>query len=506
MGIEFGPSLKTVVRRISAGIAIVMFAGVAGCASGPQPGPTAIPLRPTEAADFEVAEVESIMTQMMDAGAPAVFVEIRDGEHVWSDAQGVRSKKTELPAKITDPVRIASLTKPMVASILLQLVEEGLVQLGDRVEDYLPGIVGGRDVTVRQLLNHTSGLPDYVPTLALEDPAEFTTQMVTPITDAELVERALDVDWSFEPGTGWEYSNTNYTVITMLIEELTDSTLAEQLRVRITEPLGLTATSLPSGTTMPEDAAHGYVTQAALSIDVTEQDVSLWSGAGGIVSTVSDVNTFMRALLTGQVIAPELLGQMLTLVPEGYGLGVQSRTDQCPAGEPVYLESSSEAAGSADSASSDSFDDGSSGSATASDSASSDSTASNSNNADSTSASNASGTADSSAESADLGSEADQPERSATPEPAPTYDFVVPEQGSGSLHDSEFGELVQIGVPKHVYGHIGSGLGYRGLTMSSPDGMRQVTILWTVSPTDYSADPRLDLAYSLTDVALSINC
>ncbi|WP_192497138.1 serine hydrolase domain-containing protein [Gulosibacter chungangensis] len=447
----------SVIKRIGATLSVVALTTLAGCASGPHPGPTAIPLRPTEAADFEVADIEALMTQMVDAGAPAVLVEIRDGEHVWSGVQGVRSKKTELPAKITDPTRIASLTKPMVATILLQLVEEGLVQLGDPIEDYLPGIVEVREVTVRQLLNHSSGLPDYVPTLALEDPSAFTTQIVSPISHEELVQRALTQGWSFDPGTGWEYSNTNYIVLTMLIEELTSSTLAEQLQQRITEPLGLTSTTLPAGTSMPENAAHGYVTEGALSIDVTEQDASLWSGAGGVVSTVSDVNTFMRALLTGELIAPELLGQMLNLLPQGYGLGVQSRTDTCPAGDPVYLESSANQA----------------------------------------------------VETAAPGATDATPAATGPAEPAeslPSYDFEVPEEGSGSVHDSDFGELVQIGAPNHVYGHLGSGLGYRGLTMSSPDGIRQVTILWTVSPTDYSQDSRLDLAYELADVALAIDC
>lgn len=462
MGIQFRFTRGSVVKRIGAVLSLAVLAMLAGCASGPQPGPTAIPLRPTEAADFDVTDVEALMTQMVGAGAPAVFVEIRDGEQVWSGAQGVRSKKSELPSQVTDPARIASLTKPMVASILLQLVEEGLVQLGDRIEDHLPGIVGGRDVTVRQLLNHSSGLPDYVPVLALEDPSGITTQVVTPITHEELVERAQTQDWSFEPGTGFEYSNTNYIVISMLIEDLTGNSLADELRTRITEPLGLAHTLLPTGTAMPENAAHGYVVEGALSIDVTEQDASLWSGAGGIVSTVSDVNTFMRALLTGQVIPPELLGEMLVLLPEGYGLGVQSRTDPCPATDPAYLESSDNVTVESGPPS-------------------------------------ASGTARPTAPEQSAGSDN-------LDEPRPTYDFAAPESGSGSLHDSDFGELVQIGAPKHVYGHLGSGLGYRGLTMSSPDGIRQVTLLWTVSPTDYAQDPRLELAYSLADTALAINC
>lgn len=505
MGILIRPSLLSVTKIIGAAVSVALVASLTACASGPMPGPTAIPLRPTEEASFEVADVEALMEQMQEAGAPAVFVEIRDGEQVWSGVEGVRSKKTELPALITDPARIASLTKPMVATILLQLVEEGLVQLGDSIEDHLPGVVDGRLVTVRQLLNHSSGLPDYVPVLALEDPSQITAQIVSPISHEELVARAQTQEWSFEPGTGFEYSNTNYIVLTMLIEHLTDNTLPEELRARITEPLGLSNTSLPTGTEMPERAAHGYVVEGAVSIDVTEQDASLWSGAGGIVSTVSDVNTFMRALLTGELIAPELLGEMLVLLPEGYGLGVQSRTDTCPSTEPVYLKSSTNQAD--DSGAPDASD--TPRQSTMGESTSSTDPASEAQAAEETLPTDQTLPTEESVLADELLPADEQlpaDETLATENPLLGYDFEPAEEGSGSLHESEFGELVQIGAPRHVYGHLGSGLGYRGLTMSSPDGVRQVTILWTVSPTDYGEDPRLLLAYDLADVALSLHC
>ncbi|MGO1545595.1 MAG: serine hydrolase [Gulosibacter sp.] len=480
-------------------LTLILAVTLTGCASGPQPGPTAIPLRPTEAADFEVADIEQLMSEMTEAGAPAVFVEIRDGEQVWSGVQGVRSTTSELPATVNDRVRIASLTKPMVASILLQLVEEGVVNLGDPIEDYLPGVVDGREVTVRQLLNHSSGMPDYVPALTLNDPSSITTQVVSPITHEELIDLSRTRDWEFEPGTGFEYSNSNYIVISMLIEELTGNELATELENRITVPLGLSSTSIPSGTDMGENAAHGYVKQGALSIDVTEQDASLWSGAGGVVSTVSDVNTFMRALLTGQVIPPELLGEMLVLLPQGYGLGVQSRTDTCPDTEAAYLESSNGAAESEAPMATESAPTDAGGESDASNEvpeAGADSEVGDAGSG---------GTDTADANDAD----GDQPEDTGgllDEDSASTYDFEPSEEGSGSLHDSEYGELVQIGAPNHVYGHLGSGLGYRALTMSSPDGIRQVTIAWTVSPTDYADDPRLQIAYELADVALAIDC
>jgi D-alanyl-D-alanine carboxypeptidase len=442
---------------VAAGFAAVF--ALTACVGTALPGPTAVPLRPTESASFETDDLTDLMNQLVDAGAPAVTIEVRDGDEVWSSAVGVQSTRSELPAKPTDASRVASLTKPMVATLVLQLVDDGEIALDTAIEDVLPGVVGGRDVTVEQLLQHTSGMPDYVPALALEDPTQIISILEEGRSHEELVDLALGQDWLFDPGTGWEYSNSNYVVLTMLIEELTGMPLAEVLAERIATPLGLANTSIPEGTSLPTNSLHGYVVESGLGIDVTEQDASLWTGAGAVVSTPADVSTFMRALLTGQILSPRLVGYMLRLNDEGYGLGVQARGNQCGDSEPTLINSqlvepraSPEAEGTT-------------------------------------------GAAPTEAPAAAPGP--------SVPENWPDE----PEEGSGSVTTDDAGtSAVQIGEPGYVYGHLGSGLGYRALTLSSPDGLRQVTVFWTASEISQDNDVRVHLAYDIADAALSRDC
>ncbi|WP_282827095.1 serine hydrolase domain-containing protein [Gulosibacter sediminis] len=440
---------------IAAGVAAVF--ALTACVGTALPGPTAVPLRPTESASFETDDLTDLMNQLTDAGAPAVTIEVRDGDEVWTSAVGVQSSNSELPASASNTSRVASVTKPMVATMILQLVDEGELTLDTDVEDVLPGVVGGREVTVEQLLQHTSGMPDYVEALALGDPTQILNVLDNGRTQQELVDLALTQQWRFDPGTSWEYSNSNYVVLTMLLEELTGNSLDEELATRITTPLGLTNTSIPDGASMPSNSLHGYVVESGLSIDVTKQDASLWNGAGAVVSTPADVNTFMRALLTGQVLPPQLVGYMLRLNDEGYGLGIQAREDKCPASDATMI---------------------------------------NSEQVDPTIAPNATATPTSTEGVA------------AAPSPSVPASWPdAPDDGSGSVIEDDLGTIgVQIGEPGMVYGHLGSGLGYRALTLSSPDGLRQVTVFWTASEINQDNDERVHLAYDIADAALARDC
>lgn len=448
---------------------------LAGCAGDAQPGPTAVPLRPTATADFETEDLESLMQQMLDEGSPAVLVEVRDGDEVWSHAVGVQSVRSDAPATPTDHARIASLTKPMVATIVLQLVDEGHVKLDDEIEQHLPGVVDGRKITVAQLLDHTSGVPDYVPVLAAGDPLAIPDTLKDGKSSEELVDLALQQPWINEPGEGYFYSNTNYVVLTMLIEKLTGQPLHEVFDERIAEPLGLDNTSIPDGDGMPEPRINGYWIDGSLTVDVTEQDSSLWVGAGGVVSTVSDVNTFMRGLMTGQLLPPELLGYMLRLNDDGYGLGIQSRGNDCAAPNDILMPVQSP----------EGADPG----------------------IDETVTPNpAPETATPGPTSVDVAQAATRPGANSNERPVSDVLPEVPESGSGSLIEYEGDNYIQIGQSGMVYGHLGSGLGYRALTMTSADGLRQVTVFWNASTIDFVNDPRLDIAYDLVDAGLRRAC
>ena len=464
---------RRILQRSAAALAMVLAGVLAGCSDVSIPSPTALPLRPTEVADFETVELVELLQQLVDAGAPAALIEVRNGEEVWSEALGVASLKSELPAATNQTFRIASLTKPMVAAIVLQLVAEGEFELDSSVDELVPGMLEGApaEVTVRQLLNHTSGLPEYVDALQPAGPRDLDTMLRTPHTDAELLALALAQPWLFAPGEGFAYSNSNYIALTMLIEQVTGVPLAESLRVRITEPLGLSHTSLPEGEQLSDSHLRGYWVEDQLRVDVTDQQSSLWSGAGGVESTIGEIATFERALVTGRVVPSELLGEMLALGADGYGLGMQGRVDSCPPGDAALLP----------------FAEGLP-----------------------TAGPDATGAATAEATVAETEAATEEAEPFDEFDPEATESVRVtnpPEPTSGSLMQSGDGPLaVQIGEPGFVYGHIGSGLGYRSLTFTSPDGVRQVTIAWTASPSDYGADPRMPIAYALADAALSVRC
>ena len=450
------------VRSTGAAARAVAMAALAACSSEPsRPNP---PLTPEAPATFRTSGVAGIMEQMIDAGAPAVLVEIRDGDEVWASAQGVQDITTETPADASMSVRVASITKSMVATIVLELVEEGEIALDDPIDDYLPALVDSpAPVTIRELLQHTSGMPDYVQTLSLDSPSSILDTMTETMTNDGLIDRANSLDWLFTPGTSFSYSNTNYIVLTDLIEEVTKKSIQQQIETRIARPAGLERTRIPNGTEMFDGHAEGYFTVEGLYVDVSGQNATLWSGAGGVESTVGDVNTFYRALMTGRYIDLDSLSEMLTTNASRYGLGIMAEPDPC--GVPA----SSASPGATATPPPTTAEPG------ASDWADPDATGANATEPDATGA----GATDTPA--------TDTPPRLGT---QPGDEDAAP----------------QIGEPGMVYGHLGSGLGYRMLSMSSADGVRQVTVSWTASPVDYGDDPRLQPAYDLVNEALRATC
>ena len=538
-------------RPALAVLAGALAATVAGCAGGAQPGPTALPLRPTATADFATDELVGILDELIAAGAPAAVIEVREGEEAWSHSVGVESIASELPARADQTFRIASLTKPMLAAIVLQLVDEGRVGLDDPVAAHLPGPLDAAPapVTVRMLLDHTSGIPEYVDVLT-NGAQEITSALATARTDAQLLELATARPWSFEPGARFEYSNSNYIALTMLVEQVTGLGLAELVQERIAEPLGLSRTRLPDDERLGPSHLDGYWVEGSLRVNVTLQQASLWSGAGGIESNAADVNTFLRALMQGVVVPPELLGEMLALGPEGYGLGVQGRVDACAPGDAVRLPV---AGGPVPEAGGPNAGDGADASgASEAEGGGADSEGADSGGANSGGANSGGGAADSGEEDAaptdpgagapdlvgpyddladdeagagdagdasgaDGAGDGDGDGAGADPGDGASDDgdgpgasdgsTPSPITGSGALATDAAGAVtVQIGEPGLVYGHLGSGLGYRSIALVSADGVRQVTIAWTASPTDYGADPRIDIAYRLADAALSVRC
>jgi D-alanyl-D-alanine carboxypeptidase len=232
-----------------------------------------------------------------------------------------------------DRFRVGSITKTFVATVTLQLVAERKLALDDSVDRWLPGLVpNGAHITVRQLLNHTSGLFDF------GGDQDFVRQAVrNPLrawTPHEIIGIATAHPLNFEPGAGWSYSDTNYFVLGLIVEAATGRPLARELRLRILAPLHLRATSLPTAPRIAGRHAHGYFLRPLE--DVTIGSPSVQWAAGALVSNADDLARFYRALLGGRLLRADLLRLMRTTVAapllgpgHAYGLGLQRLPSPC---------------------------------------------------------------------------------------------------------------------------------------------------------------------------------
>ncbi|MFI6325607.1 serine hydrolase domain-containing protein [Nonomuraea sp. NPDC050556] len=255
-------------------------------------------------------------------GGPGIVLELRGaGRAPWFGTAGVADMKTGARRKPGEHFRIGSFTKAFTGTVVLQLAAERKLSLDDTVATWLPGIVekyipgaDGTKIIIRQLLNHTSGLPDALP--GQEPPAPET------------------------PGKRFIYSKVNYNLAGLIIEKASGATLADEIDRRIARPLHLAGTYMPGAVQTPREPYARHYTKAGDGTvhDVTDADLSWAWAAGGMVSTTSDLHRFLGALLGGRLLAPAQQKEMFTTVStEGadwvsntrYGLGVYSQKLSC---------------------------------------------------------------------------------------------------------------------------------------------------------------------------------
>ncbi|MFA1543138.1 serine hydrolase domain-containing protein [Actinomadura monticuli] len=278
-------------------------------------------------------------------GAPGALARVdgRDGRQVA--AAGVADVRTGAPMNPRSRFRIGSATKTFTAAVVLQLAGEGRIHLDAPVERYLPGVVRGADndgrrITVRQLLQHTSGLPDVLDHLS---PLEVLKDPLRHWDAQELVDIALPHPREFTPGEGWGYSNTNYLLAGMIIGRVTGHPYGDEVRRRVIVPLGLHDTFVPRDAPgIPGPHPRGYVRPGSDLVDITRLNPSVAGAAGGMISSAADLDRFLAALLRGRLLKPAQLREMLHTRPTGrasgsaYGLGLQwlPATDRpgCPHG------------------------------------------------------------------------------------------------------------------------------------------------------------------------------
>jgi D-alanyl-D-alanine carboxypeptidase len=326
-------------RTMSAWIVVAMAVGAllvapaqAGAATAPNRHQMAVVPAPQR---IDPGELRRLLDQIVAAGAPGAAALVTDEHGVQQAASGLADLRTGRPMRPGLNYRVASMTKPFVATVVLQLVAEGRLSLSDTVQRWLPGILPyGDQVSIRQLLNNTSGVPEYLLVPLLELYASKQGRF-RPWTPQELVALVTDQPPLFPPGTTYSYSNTNYVLAGLIVEAATGRTLRQELTGRILRPLRLRDTYFPvNRPDIPGRNAHGYslpvddqgpVLDGPL-LDFTVYNPSLAWAAGNLVSDLGDLARFFRALLGGRLLPPGLLAEMTTTVPigqgAGYGLGL----------------------------------------------------------------------------------------------------------------------------------------------------------------------------------------
>lgn len=284
----------------------------------------------------ETSALDELARRLIDMGAPAVAVEVKASGRVWAGAYGYRNLQAISPARPTDRFPIARITESMVAVSLLKLVEEGRVALDDPVSRHLPEFEAlarpPQAVTVRELVQHTAGLPDFLAPWLRARP--LREALATAVTPEEVLRLAGAEPWRTTILRTYRYSTTDYLVLSRMVEKYRGRPLADVLEDDVFRPLGLRRTAL-AASAAAEQGPHdvrGFVIDDGMSLEVTRPAILAGSGAAGVVSTAAEVNGFFAALLGGRLLRAETLKAMITGNAAYVGLGLSQWSDTCSGG------------------------------------------------------------------------------------------------------------------------------------------------------------------------------
>ena len=285
--------------------AVVLAATAAGCGE------------PDKAVPPSSKEVQTALDQAVDAGAPGIAVSIRRGDQEQFLTSGFASTEAKRPIRPDTRFRIASVTKSFTAAIVMQLVAENELSLGATVDDVVPNLLGpGGRVTIRELLAHTSGLPDYIKSEAFVKRAGAGER----ITPRQALRFIANRKLEFEPGSKYSYSDSDNIALGLIIEKATGRSYEQELRSRILAPLDLRETNLATSLRFPKPHAQGYQYSAdgrGKPENVTRVPLDpngAWA-SGALVSTPRDVAHFFGALLGGELVPANRVREMKVTVP-----------------------------------------------------------------------------------------------------------------------------------------------------------------------------------------------
>ncbi len=307
-----------------------------------------LPSEPMSAEDTAAIDTDIAAVMEQHPEVPAIYIGVWDPERgVYQQAYGLADVAAGRPASIDDHFRIGSVSKTFMATVMLQLIDEGKLALADTVADVDPDLAERHPnlagITIEQLLGMTSGIPDYmnVPDAAV---AAHVQAPDTAWSSDQLI--GFGADGEVEPPGTSGYSTTNYIALQEIAETLTGQTIQELIRERVTEPLGMADTALPPNedTALPEPVAHGYMSQPCVGellgdgadpvppgTDLTDWNASYGQAGGGMHSTIGDLGIWAASMSGNALLSEEAVNARLRSETGGldlqYGLGIMKLGD-----------------------------------------------------------------------------------------------------------------------------------------------------------------------------------
>ncbi|MFE1951947.1 serine hydrolase domain-containing protein [Streptomyces sp. NPDC059524] len=307
---------------------------------------------------LDLAALDAAIENVHRAGMPGLFAEVRGGDQVWRGAAGVADVATGRPVTAGMRHRVGSITKTFVSAAILHLAEAGRIGLDTPIGRYLPELVPGERgdaITVEMLINHTSGLAEYLPyaypslkalpAVADTSPQSLDDLRFTHFDPLELIEMGVTAPAVGTPGGApGVYSNTNYLLLGQLLEQVTGTAAEQYITRNVIERAGLRDTGFPAGPYVGEP--HSQLYEAWFGMidplrDYSVYDMSWTAPAASLISTVADLNRFYRLLLAGEIVSPASLARMQRTGPVishagtmiEYGLGLYPMKEP---GQPTF--------------------------------------------------------------------------------------------------------------------------------------------------------------------------
>jgi D-alanyl-D-alanine carboxypeptidase len=332
------------IRRSLAAALAVALPLTTGPALAAQPAaePAAERPQPTAAAKVDGPQLQRQLKRVLTkGGGVGVVAEVATPDGRWRSSAGVARTKPRTPASPSARFRAASVTKSVVSVLALQLVANGRWTLDTTIGDVLPKLWPERsDITLRQLLSHSSGMPEMVVPLLAEATTtrKFLREIRKKRTDRELVRAAKTAEWLFEPGTDMKYSNTNYVVVGMMLRRATGKSVAQLAERRVFAPARMGQSKLARSKRVKAPRLHEYGRFDGRLVDLRGFSPTIFSSSGSMVSTTRDLNRFHRALSTGALLPKRLVREMRSVVAVDqdtgaeYGLGSYRLPDPCRPG------------------------------------------------------------------------------------------------------------------------------------------------------------------------------